>query len=96
MLSVCFGCDGSEPSGRVHCCVFRALTTEELAKRGKLARERHAERMRQAEGEVAGKKTGCSGKCSSHTLLLNLMIFFSKCCFTGDTISMTHHGSCIL
>ncbi|KAK2178328.1 hypothetical protein NP493_547g01002 [Ridgeia piscesae] len=38
----------------------QALTTEELAKRGKLARERHAERMRQAEGEVAGKKTGCS------------------------------------
>ena len=83
MLSVCFGCDGSEPSGRVHCCVFRALTTEELAKRGKLARERHAERMRQAEGEVAGKKTGCSGKCSSHTPLLNLIFFGQNAVLLG-------------
>ena len=44
----------------------RALTTEELAERGKMARERHAERMRQTRGEVAGNKTGNSGKYSSH------------------------------
>ena len=51
----------------------RALTTEELAERGKMARERHAERMRRAQGEVAGKKTGSSGMYSSQTPSFQLL-----------------------